>query len=75
MLINYGIIIIWNVGDTMESFNLILSIIASIISILSAVASFNYYKKTLKITSSYSNNAQISGDNSQQIVGNKNKVK
>ncbi len=59
----------------MENFNLILSIIASIISILSAVASFNFYKKTLKITSSYSSNTQVSGDNSQQIIGNKNKVK
>lgn len=59
----------------MEKFNLILSIIASIISILSAVASFSFYKKALKITSSYSSNTQVSGDNAQQIIGNKNKVK
>ena len=58
----------------MENFNLILSIIASIISILSAVASFNYYKKTLKITTSYSNNIQISNNDSKQIIGCKNKV-
>ena len=59
----------------MENFNLILSIIASIISILSAVASFTFYKKILKITSSYSNNVQISGNNSKQVIGNKNKVR
>lgn len=59
----------------MEKFNLILSIIASIISILSAVASFSFYKKTLKITASYSSNTQVSGDNAKQIIGNKNKVR
>ncbi|MDD2494556.1 MAG: hypothetical protein PHE29_05110 [Tissierellia bacterium] len=59
----------------MESLNLILSIIASIISILSAVASFKFYKKTLKMTSLYSNNIQVSSNDSQQVVGNKNRIK
>lgn len=58
----------------METINLILSIIASIISILSAAISFNCYKKILKVTTSYSNNIQISNDNSKQIIGKKNKV-
>lgn len=59
----------------MEKLSLILSIIASVVSIIGAIASFNFYKKTLKIVTSYSYNNQISGNNSKQIIGEKNKVK
>ena len=63
----------------MENLNLILSICASILSIISAEASYIFYKKTLKIStkinSSYSNNRQRARDNATQIVGSKNKVK
>ncbi len=59
----------------MKNLSLILSIIASIVSIIGAIASFNFYKKALKIVTSYSHNNQISGNNSKQIIGEKNKVK
>lgn len=59
----------------MENLNLILSIVASIISILSATASFKIYKKITKTVSMYSNNRQTSGNNSTQIIGKRNTVK
>lgn len=66
------------VGVSMEKINLILSIVASLISIISAGVGINYYKKTKKIhlelENKFSNNTQFSGDNSTQIIGKKNKV-
>lgn len=63
----------------MEKLNLILSICASLLSIISAGASYIFYKKTLKISTKintlYSNNKLIARDNTTQIVGTKNKVK
>lgn len=63
----------------MEKFDLILSIIASILSIISAAVSYNYYKKIVKISNkiniAYSNNKQTAGDKATQIIGKNNKVK
>lgn len=63
----------------MENINLVLSIIASLLSMISAASSYIFYKKTLnistKINNSNSNIKQVSKDNSTQIIGNKNKVK
>lgn len=63
----------------MEKFDLILSIIASILSIISAVVSYNYYKKIVKIYNkiniAYSNNKQTARDKATQIIGKNNRVK
>lgn len=63
----------------MEKIDLILSIIASILSIISAAVSYNYYKKIVKISNkiniAYSNNNQTAGDKAMQIIGKNNKVK
>lgn len=59
----------------MEKINLILSIISSILAIISASCSYNFYKKTLKIYNSNNNITQKATNNAIQIAGNKNKVK
>ena len=63
----------------MEKIDLILSIIASIVSIISAAVSYNYYKKIVKISNkintAYSKNKQTAGNKATQIIGKNNKVK